>query len=135
AAADVTVIPRPDIPGYPLKLLNYLAAQKPVVCFEGAAKGVSNLYDALVVPDHDFDAMGRGVARLLRDPELAGRLAENGYHTVLENFDWEILCTEIEYVYSRVLGIEMSDEDETDLEPPPRESRGIRTEQVVTGQF
>src|SRR6185312_10844244 len=83
AAADVTVIPRPDIPGYPLKLLNYLAAQKPVVCFEGAAKGVSNLYDALVVPDHDFDAMGRGVARLLRDPELAGRLAENGYHTVL----------------------------------------------------
>lgn len=133
AAADVTVIPRPDIPGYPLKLLNYLAARKPVVCFEGAAKGVSNLYDALVVPDHDFDAMGRAIARLLREPALAAQLANNGYHTVLENFDWEILCTEIECVYSRALGVETS--KEIDLEPLPRERRSLQTERIATEQF
>jgi glycosyltransferase involved in cell wall biosynthesis len=104
AAADVTVIPRPDIPGYPLKLLNYLAAAKPVVCFNGAAKGVTDKYDALVVPDHDFDAMGRAIATLLRDEDLAQRLAANGHRTVLTHFDWEVLCTEIEGVYSRVLG-------------------------------
>jgi 1,2-diacylglycerol 3-alpha-glucosyltransferase len=71
AASDVTVIPRPDIPGYPLKLLNAMAAGKPTVCFAGAAKGIVHLREALVVPDHDIDAMGRGILTLLRDRELA----------------------------------------------------------------
>jgi glycosyltransferase involved in cell wall biosynthesis len=131
AAADVTVIPRPDIPGYPLKLLNYLAAQKPVVCFQGAAKGVSDMHDALVVPDHDFESMGRAIARLLDEPELAARLARNGYRTVLENFDWEILCTQIEGVYSRVLGSEQAIES-AGKPRGGRERIGIQPESAVT---
>jgi len=106
AAADVTVIPRPDIPGYPLKLLNYLAAGKPVVCFAGAAKGVRHLHDVFAVPDHDLQAMGRAIVKVMQDQELAASLAANGRNTVLSRFDWEILCTEIEGVYSRVLGAE-----------------------------
>jgi 1,2-diacylglycerol 3-alpha-glucosyltransferase len=104
AAADVAVIPRPDIPGYPLKLLNYMAAEKPVVCFAGAAKGVDHLYDAFVVRDHDFEAMGRAMLKLLRDRDLAAKIAANARQTVLNRFDWEILCTKIEEVYGQVLG-------------------------------
>jgi glycosyltransferase involved in cell wall biosynthesis len=104
AASDVTVIPRPDIPGYPLKLLNAMAAGKPIVCFAGAAKGVAHLREAFVVPDHDVDAMGRGIVTLLRDRELAEHLGANARQTILQEFDWEILCTEIQDVYRRVLG-------------------------------
>jgi 1,2-diacylglycerol 3-alpha-glucosyltransferase len=133
AAADVTVIPRPDIPGYPLKLLNYLAAQKPVVCFNGAAKGVTHLHDALVVPDHDFDAMGCAIVSLLRDEALAEELAANGHRTVLANFDWEVLCTEIEGVYSRVLGVDHpSLLTETANPIEERDPIAIQTDSVVT---
>jgi 1,2-diacylglycerol 3-alpha-glucosyltransferase len=104
AASDVTVIPRPDIPGYPLKLLNAMAAGKPTVCFAGAAKGIVHLREALVVPDHDIDAMGRGILTLLRDRELAEHLGANARQTILQEFDWEILCTQIQDVYRRVLG-------------------------------
>lgn len=108
AVADVTVIPRPDIPGYPLKLLNYLAAGRPVVCFEGAAKGVKHLHDVFAVPDHDVQAMGRAMVTLMRDPELAASLATNGRETVLSRFDWEVLCTEIESVYAQVVELDRS---------------------------
>jgi len=104
AAADVMVIPRPDIPGYPLKLLNAMAAGKPTVCFAGAAKGVAHLREAYVVPDHDIDAMGRGIVTLLRDPLLAQHMGVNARQTILNEFDWEILCTKIQEVYGHVLG-------------------------------
>ncbi len=103
AMADVTVIPRPDMPGYPLKLLNCMAASKPVVCFAGAAKGVTHLHDGFVVPDHDWTAMGQAIVKILRDPELARTLGANARRTVLARFDWQFLCTEIEAVYGVVL--------------------------------
>jgi len=105
-AADVTVIPRPDIPGYPLKLLNYLAAGRPVVCFESAAKGVEHMHDVFAVPDRDVRAMGEAIVRLTQDPDLAEQLATNGRNTVLSYFDWEVLCTQIETVYSKVIELE-----------------------------
>jgi glycosyltransferase involved in cell wall biosynthesis len=109
AVADIAVIPRPNIPGYPLKLLNYLAAEKPVVCFDSTAKGVKHLHDIFTVPDHDVLAMGNAIVKLLREPKLAARLAKNGKNTVLTRFDWEVLCTDIEAVYSRVMGAKPPD--------------------------
>ena len=37
--ADACVVSRPDCPGQPIKLLNYMAMSKPTVCFVGGAKG------------------------------------------------------------------------------------------------
>jgi glycosyltransferase involved in cell wall biosynthesis len=87
-----------------LKLLNYLAAEKPVVCFDSTAKGVKHLHDVFTVPDHDVVAMGNAIVKLLREPKLAASLAKNGKNTILTRFDWEVLCTDIEAVYSRVMG-------------------------------
>jgi glycosyltransferase involved in cell wall biosynthesis len=107
AAADVTVIPRPDIPGYPLKLLNAMAAGKPTVCFAGAAKGVEHLREAFVVPDHDLEAMAHGIVTLMRDQALAQHIGDEAKRTILTEFDWKILCTKIENVYAHVLGSSM----------------------------
>src|SRR5438093_1109698 len=104
ALANVTVISRPECPGHPVKLLNYMLAGKPIVCFEGAAKGLRHLHDAFIVPDHDCEALGRGIVTLLQDRELAARLGANALTTVLANFDWRRICARIERIYDRLLG-------------------------------
>jgi len=104
ALANVTVISRPECPGHPVKLLNYMLAGKPIVCFEGAAKGVRHLHDAFIVPDHDCEALGSGIVTLLQDRELAARLGANARATVLANFDWRIICQRIERIYDGLLG-------------------------------
>lgn len=104
ALADVTVVPRPECPGHPVKLLNYMLAGKPVVSFAGGAKGVRHLHDAYIVPNHDYEALGRGIVTLLNDKPLAAKLAANGRATVLADFDWRQICRKIEGIYDHLLG-------------------------------
>src|SRR6266513_360824 len=110
ALADVTVISRPECPGHPVKLLNYMLAGKPIVCFEGAAKGLRHLHDAFIVPNHDCEALGQGIITLLKDHELAARLGANARTTVLADFDWRRICERIERIYERLLGEPESDD-------------------------
>lgn len=105
ALADVTVVPRPECPGHPVKLLNYMLAGKPVVSFAGGAKGVRHLHDAFIVPNHDYEALGRGIVTLLKDRTLAAELAANGRATVLADFDWRQICRKIERIYDQLLGV------------------------------
>ena len=105
ALADVTVVPRPECPGHPVKLLNYMLAGKPVVSFAGGAKGVRHLHDAFIVPNHDFEALGRGIVTLLNDRTLADELGANARATVLAEFDWRQICRKIERIYGQLLGI------------------------------
>ena len=100
AMAAVTVVPRPECPGHPIKLLNYMMSAKPIVCFAGSAKGVRHLHDALIVPDHDWKKMGEGIVTLIKDPTLAKTLGKNAQETVLNNFDWKILAKKVELIYA-----------------------------------
>jgi 1,2-diacylglycerol 3-alpha-glucosyltransferase len=102
ALADVCVNPRPDCPGQPIKLLNYMSMSKPCVCFAGGAKGVRHNHDAIVAPDHDWHAMGEGIATLLGDTALRARIGAAGRETVLRDFDWRLLCGKIEAIYDRL---------------------------------
>jgi len=105
ALADVCVVPRPECPGHPVKLLNYMLAGKPVVSFAGGAKGVNHLHDAYIVPNHDYEALGQGIVTLLKDRALAERLGANARATVLANFDWREICTKIECIYDKLLAV------------------------------
>jgi len=103
ALADVCVVPRPECPGHPVKLLNYMLAGKPIVSFAGGAKGVRHLHDAFVVPNRDCEALGRGIITLLNDRKLAAELGANAQTTVLANFDWRHICAKIERIYDGLL--------------------------------
>jgi 1,2-diacylglycerol 3-alpha-glucosyltransferase len=116
ALADVTVLPRPECPGHPVKLLNYMLAGKPTVCFAGGGKGVRHLYDAFVVQDHDWCALGHGIVTLLRDRSLAAQLGANARKTVLTEFDWRQICPKIERIYDRLLGV-ASEADPIEVKP------------------
>ena len=103
AAADVTVVCRPQCPGFPIKLLNYMAAGKPIVAFEGSAKGLRHLQQAFVVPDHDWQGLGGGMVTLLQDPLLAQSLGQHAQQWVQEQFAWPRLVEKIEHVYNAAL--------------------------------
>ena len=75
AMASVAVISRPDVPGHPIKLLNYMAASRPIVCSAGAAKGVQHMHDAYLVPDHEPKELAEGIIRLLRERDAISRAA------------------------------------------------------------
>ncbi len=105
SAALVAVIPRPDVPGHPIKLLNYMAASRPIVCFAGAAKGVRHMREALVAPDHDWRQFASEIVTLLHNPELAKRLGTEARRMVLAQFDWHDLCQDIEAVYSAMVDV------------------------------
>lgn len=114
AMATVTVVPRPQCPGHPIKLLNYMICGKPIVCFSGAAKGITHMHDALVVPDHDWREMGRAILQLLRDPALAKRLGVNARQTAINNFDWHVLSKKVEAIYESLINSGWRSGKETD---------------------
>jgi glycosyltransferase involved in cell wall biosynthesis len=103
AAADVTVAPRPNCPGVPVKLLNYMAAAKPIVVFEGSAKGLQHMQHALLVPDHDWRGLGHAILRLLGDRALAEELGRNAKRWAEENLSWPVLAARTEQVYEELL--------------------------------
>lgn len=75
AAADVLVCPRSSWSGYPIKLVNYARAARPIVAAAGSAKGLVAEDSALVFADGDPEDLARALRRLHDEPDLAARLA------------------------------------------------------------
>lgn len=104
AAADVSVCPRPACPGVPVKLLNAMAAQRPIVTFRGSAKGLVHLESAYLAEDHDWRDIANGITTLLEDPALAGRLGRNARAAITGRLDWPTIVQQIERIYRGLLG-------------------------------
>ncbi len=103
AAADVAVVPRSDCPGFPVKLLNYMAAGKAIVSFRGSAKGLRHLYNGIVVENYQWEKLGEGMLKLIQDPALARSLGENARRGVLEVFHWRALAMGMGVVYDGMM--------------------------------
>jgi hypothetical protein len=73
------------------------------VTFQGAAKGVRHMYDAFIAPDHDCDALGKGIVTLLGNPTLAAQLGAQARATVLATFHWRHICVDIERIYHKLV--------------------------------
>ncbi len=104
ADADIAVNPRVDCDGVPVKLLNYMAAARPVVSFDSSAPGVRHGETGWLAPGGDDDALGRGIVALLRDPGLAARLGQAARRQVVEHSSWDRAARICEDVYARVRG-------------------------------
>jgi glycosyltransferase involved in cell wall biosynthesis len=104
AAADVVVVPRPFSPGIPTKLLNYMAAAKPIVSFEGSAKFLKYGVNALLVKSEDTFEFGQAIIRLIADKPLAQELGENVKKSIKGTFDWKTIAKKIETIYRSMLG-------------------------------
>lgn len=103
AAADVALNPRVDCDGVPQKVLNYMAAGKPIVSFAGSAKHVVDGVHGLVVPDSDAGAFARAIHRLLGDAPFSNALGEAGRDLVRSELSWDHAAAQVETVYERLL--------------------------------
>jgi glycosyltransferase involved in cell wall biosynthesis len=98
--ADLTVLPSFH-EGLPVTPIESLASGKPVVATEvdGTPEVVIDGKTGLTVPPGDPQRLAEAICRLLGDPQLARRLAEQGRQWVLSNFSVERLVQRTEQFY------------------------------------
>ena len=104
ACCDIAVLPS-RAEGLPNAVLEYLAAGLPVVA-SSVGGNVEILRDGatgLLVPPENSDALATALLRLLRDPQFARKLAEDGHHFVEENFSFERLVADTDRLYTELL--------------------------------
>ncbi|MDQ1256837.1 MAG: hypothetical protein QG656_1437, partial [Candidatus Hydrogenedentes bacterium] len=99
----VFACPRTSWSGYPIKLLNAMAAGMPIVACQSSAYPLVHEHSALIVPDDDAEAFADALLRLLRDPALRLSLGANARAAAYENHAPGTVATATEAVYSALL--------------------------------
>ncbi len=130
AAADTTAVPRPDCPGVPVKLLNFMAAGKPVVVTEGSSQGLRDGEEVLVTEDHNAEAMGKALVRILQDKVLAERLGRGAQRAAYARYDRKSTTADLVAVYRRVLTRRRPGRN-----PPPNEAAPIQNMDHLPRRF
>jgi spore coat protein SA len=102
--ASLAVCPRIPTCGYPIKLVNYLAAGKPVVVSRACADGIEHGKTGLVVDTNDPTAYAEAIVSLLRNRQLASTIGAQGRRMALEKHSWEGSLAAVEHAYQLALG-------------------------------
>ena len=103
AAAAIAVCPRAERSGFPMKLLNYMAAGKAIVASAGSAKGLRDGVDARIVADGDEAAFAGAIVELLADAPARARLGAAARQAVEDVRAWDEVLDRVEHVYRVVL--------------------------------
>jgi len=101
--ADIALCPRREWSGFPMKLLNYMAAGKAVVVSAGSAKAVRHGLNGWIVRDTTVDAYVHAIVSLLADAPLRAVLGAAARCTVEDEYGWERMLDQVEMAYERVL--------------------------------
>lgn len=104
ADAAMAVLPRTTCEGIPQKLLNYMAAAKPIVASAGSAKVIEHEVTGLVVPNGNVEAFAAAILRLAADPDYAQRLGGAARAHVAASYSWELAAERVECVYEGLIG-------------------------------
>ncbi|NUM53864.1 MAG: glycosyltransferase family 4 protein [Candidatus Hydrogenedentes bacterium] len=99
----VVACPRVSWSGYPIKLLNAMAAGKAIVACRGAAHPLEHERTGLIVDDNDEDAFASAVVRLMRDAPLRLRLGVAARQAVDEHHSPTQFAESLERVFERAL--------------------------------
>jgi glycosyltransferase involved in cell wall biosynthesis len=101
--AHIAANPRVEAEGMPLKLLNYMAAGKPIVSFSGSAPSLTHGETAWLVASGRPAELAQGILALLDDPEGAQELGRRARRFVEQHYRWPTVAEQIERVYRVVL--------------------------------
>ncbi len=101
---DVFVLPSRH-ESFGLALVEAMAAGLPCITAdaEGPLTIVTDNHDALVVKKDNAPAMAERLTQLLANPELAKKLAKNGFETVLKNYDISSAGKKLEKIITQVI--------------------------------
>lgn len=103
ARSQVCVVPMTVGGGTRLKILEAMALGVPVVATPKGAEGLAVRPGEDVLLADDPEALAAHVVRLLEEPALRARLAENGRRLVRERYDWRIIGERFNAFLERVV--------------------------------
>jgi glycosyltransferase involved in cell wall biosynthesis len=101
--ADILLNPRPVCDGIPQKLLNYMAAGRPIVSFADSGKIIEHERTGLLAADGDVQSFAAAMLRLFSQPEFAARLGANAQALATTEYGWARVAANVEAVYEGVL--------------------------------
>lgn len=91
--AALAVAPRRVRGGFPIKLLNYMEAARPIVCRAGLADSLVHARSAWLLSDAEGPAeLAAGIARVARDPQLAAALGRGARDALASQHAWPALA-------------------------------------------
>jgi glycosyltransferase involved in cell wall biosynthesis len=102
AMADVLVSPRAYGDNLPLKIFDYLAAGKPIVATDIPAHRALLDDESALLTSAWAPELASGIVRLLRDRELADRLARTARVRAEERFGWFAFVRSVSELYGEV---------------------------------
>jgi glycosyltransferase involved in cell wall biosynthesis len=109
--ADVFVLPavhdpQGNVDGLPNVILEAMASGLPVVAsrISGIPLAINEGREGLLVPEQDPAALREALERLLRDPEGARRMGEQGRHRAIASLSWDAVAARYRDAYELALG-------------------------------
>lgn len=102
AASDVLVAPRATPTGFPIKLLNYMAAARALVVGPGSRGLVEDGREGLVAADDGSEALAACLGALQADPARRAALGACARQRFLECYTSEAVLPAIEQAYRRI---------------------------------
>lgn len=102
-AAEVCVLPSRHEP-FGIAVLEAWAARRPVVAAStgGLTRLVQHRHNGLLFPPGDYRKLGRLLLRLMRRPGLAGKMADRGHATAVDQYSWPAIAARLEAVYESI---------------------------------
>jgi glycosyltransferase involved in cell wall biosynthesis len=102
-SSHIALNPRTECDGIPQKLLNYMAAGKPIVSFKGSAKILKHNQTGYVVEDKNNEEFAQAVVYLLDNYQIANKIGKNAQNMIDQNFTWESKSKEIINIYGKLM--------------------------------
>jgi 1,2-diacylglycerol 3-alpha-glucosyltransferase len=117
AAAEVAVAPRvcQTAGGIPTKLLNYMAAARPIICHNSSAAFLTHRESAWLVPTGEPREFADGILQILSNDTLAEHLGRNALQLADTTYSWRSVARRVEEVYLKVLGLKKASHVAKDL--------------------
>lgn len=95
---SIFAAPRVSWSGYPIKLLNAMAAGKAIVACESAAYPIIDRHNGLVVPDNDARAFAEALIELMTNPKLRAELGRRAREMILADHRPESIAQQLEAI-------------------------------------
>jgi glycosyltransferase involved in cell wall biosynthesis len=103
SAADICVDPDPSSPlndvSTWIKIMEYMAFEKPIVSFDLKETRVSAQDAALFVPPNDELAFAKGIVTLMDDPALRLKMGKFGRQRVEKELQWSVVSKNLQSAY------------------------------------
>jgi 1,2-diacylglycerol 3-alpha-glucosyltransferase len=91
--------------GFGLPLAEAQAVGKPVVAFNTCAmpEVVENGRSGILVSPKDYRKLAEAIVYLLKNPDVAHEMGENGYERVKRMFTWDLVASKVEEAYKKAI--------------------------------